>query len=164
MAELVIHGVPNGEQISNCDDKTRKFIGLFYNGSKGVQTKVSRRPNNDVIYSYLIYGDDKANFVDYGGRAGSYFGMSLVFHNEYVPDSNQVFNLLKSTYDNYVKNKIIQEFPNGARKWMYRQISTPGDEIANYIGRGMMQLLKTHPELRIKTQALPPLQNQNQRY
>ena len=163
MAELIIHGVPNGHQVSKCDKDMVDFFGLFYDNSDGIKTKVSRK-NNDVIYNYLVYGKTGANFGDYNGRPGSYFGMSLVFHNRCAVDSNQVFNLLKTVYDNYVKNKIIQESPNGARKWLYQNIETPGDEIATYLAKGMNQIIQVHPELTPKTQTLPPLQNLKQRY
>lgn len=156
------HGVPNGHHVSKCDTCVTDFFGLFYDNSDGIKTKVSRK-NNDVIYNYLIYGNRGANFGDYNGRPGSYFGMSLVFHNQYTVDSNQVFKLLKIVYDNYVKNKIIQEFSNGARKWLYNNIETPGDEIATYVGNSMIKILKNYPELKPKMQSLQPLQNQSRR-
>ena len=163
MAELIIHGVPLGHQVSKCDKKLHDFLGLFYDGSKGTKHNVSRR-NNDVIYSYLLYENPNAKFSDFNGRTGSYFGMSLVLHGTYAQNSSDVFRLLKATYDNFVKNKVIQEFPNGSRRWMYNQIDTPNDKIATYISKGMAQILKEHPELTPKTLALPPITNQSQRY
>lgn len=161
--DVVLHGVPNGEDTSKCDDATRNFLGLFYTNSKGIQTKVSRCQNNDVFYTYLVYQNPNAAFVDYNGRPGSYFGISLVFHNQYASDSNTVFKLLQNVYDNYVKNKIIQEMPNGSRKWLYPQLSTPKDEIAEYVCNGMTVILQKHPELKFKTLPLSPIQNQTQR-
>ena len=163
MAELIIHGVPLGHQVSKCDKKLYDLFGLFYDGSKGIINNVSRR-GNDVIYSYLVYETPGANFSDFNGRTGSYFGMSLVLHGTYALNSSDMFRLLKATYDNFVKNKVIQEFPNGSRKWMYKQIDTPNDGIATYISKGMAQILKEHPELTPKTLALPPITNQSQRY
>ena len=163
MADLIIHGVPNGHDVSTCDKNTRDFFGLFYDASNGVKTNVTRRVNNDVVYSYLVYGNQDKKFTDYNGRPGSYFGMSLVFHNQYAPDSKSVFNLLKATYDAYVKNKVIKEFPDGSKRWLYQELSTPGDEIAMYISKGMSHLLQTQPELNPKVQTLPPVSNQNQK-
>ena len=161
--DVIIHGVPFGHQVSKCDKNLKDFFGYFYDNSKGVKTHAVRRNNNDVVYSYLVYADGNKSFCDYNGRTGSYFGISVICHNQYIPNSEQVFKLLQAIYNNYVKNKIIREFPNGNRKWMYGHIDTPGDEIAAYICRGMSYILSTHPELMPKVQTLPPLTNQNQR-
>ena len=61
MADLIIHGVPNGHDVSTCDKNTRDFFGLFYDASNGVKTNVTRRVNNDVVYSYLVYGNQDKN-------------------------------------------------------------------------------------------------------
>ena len=167
MAELVIFGVPRGQDISKTDNHdARTVLESFYNGrSTGIKTTIIRRPNNDVHYVFAVYEMPGKNFCDYNGRPGSHFGMSLIFHNQYVADSNRIFKLLQAVYDNYVKNKIIMEQPNGVKKWAYPAISTPGDEIANYVANGMNSLIKTNPEFNFTKSLLPlpPIQNETQR-
>lgn len=167
MAELVVFGIVQGEEVSKCDDATKNFVGLFYSPHKsGVLKNYSRRPNNDMIYTYVVYENEGKKFITAGGRSGSHFGMSLVFHGTYVEDANKVFQLLEKTYDEYVKNKIIQETPDGNRKWLYSSLATPGDEIAIYLSKGLARIMKQNPELNLddKVRPLPPLQNQTQRY
>lgn len=167
MAELVLFGVPNGQQISATDNQDAKaFLGLMYDGiSRGIKTKVVRRANNDVHYVFAVYENQGNNFCDYNGRPGSHFGMSLIFHNRYIPDSDKVFKLLRAVYDNYVKNQIIKEEPNGLRKWMRPALATPRDEITTYVANGMNNLIKNHPEFNFTrmVQPLPPIQKQTER-
>ena len=162
---IILHGVPDGHQVSKCDEQTSAFLSLFYNNSKGIQTSIKRRPNNDVVYTYAVYGEPGHPFTDYNGRIGSYFAISLIFHNQYASDSNKIFNLLQATYDQYVKNEIIQESDNGVRKWMYRTLDIPGDKITEYVVKCIDRLIKRRPEeFRIQTLPLPPMQQQDKHY
>jgi hypothetical protein len=164
MPDLILHGVPSGHSVSKCDDKVRSFFDLFYGShNPGINTHVMRR-NNQTIYSFLMYENAGSSFRAFDGRAGSYFGMSLVFDNQYVTNSDVVFKVLQKTYDNYVKNKIIKECPDGAKQWLCPTLATPGDEAAIFVAKGLSQILKDNPDLRLYTQPLPPLQNQSQRY
>ena len=127
--------------------------------------KTIRRPSNDMFYLFLIYENSGCTFVDANGRPGSFFGMTLIFHNQYVTNAEKLKKLFQTTYDNYVKNKIIREFPNGNKQWMISELRVSDDKIANYIANGMNNLMKTNPEFNFAKDILPltPMQNQIQR-
>jgi len=167
MAKIIVHGIPHGQQISECDKDLRAFFDIFYAPHKpGITKHFIRRKNNDVIYSYIVYENPGKQFSDFYGRKGSYFGISLVFHNEFVTDQNAVFGLLQATYDNYVKNQIISEDTNGTRKWMTPSIISPDDKIATFVADGIIKTMRQKPEYSLdgKIKPLPPIQPQNQRY
>lgn len=163
MAELILHGVVSGHQVSKCDKNLRGFFDIFYSLHKpGITTNVSRHLNY-TIYNFIVYENPGQSFGSYDGRNGSYFGMSLVFQNQFVPNQESVFRLLQKTYDDYVKNKIIKEYPNGRRQWMYPNLDTDGDEIAVYVSKGLAKILKDYPEYNLKLEPLPPISRQSER-
>ena len=167
MADLVLFGVPNGFSSSKCDTQTDNFLQLFYVPHKpGVEMKILRRPNNDVYYVFLVYEKEGSSFITSGGRPGSFFGMSLIFHNEYLTKTDNLYTLFQMTYDKYVKNKIIIEHPTGVRQHKFETFNVPDDKIAEYAVRGMTSIIKQNPELNFMKykQPLPPIQNQSQRY
>ena len=127
--------------------------------------KIIRRPNNDVHYIFLVYENADHAFTDINGRDGSFFGMTLVFHNQYVTDTEKLKKLFQKTYDNYVKGKIINEFPNGNKRWMIRSLKNSNDKIATDVANGMNKLIKNYQEFNFSRdiQPLPPMQNQIQR-
>lgn len=164
MAEILLFGVPHGQDISKTPNSdARNVLESFYDGRfTGVKTKTIRRPNNDVHYVFVIYEEPGKNFNDYNGRPGSHFGISLIFNNQYSTNPDKIFKLLQTVYDDYIKNKIIQEFPNGNKKWLYPAIS---NEIDTYVVKCLQYVLKTKPELNIWSdlQPLPPIQKQTER-
>lgn len=165
--ELVIFGVPHGWSISDCDEQTNRYLELFYGALKsGIEFKPVRL-GNKMFYTLLVQKNPDSVFQDVNGRGGSFFGMSLIYDNQYVTDPTKVRQLLQATYDHYVKGQIIEELPNGIRKYKIRSLSGNNDRVADYVGNGMMRLLDNSPEFRkalsAATKPLPPLQNQLQR-
>ena len=65
-----------------------------------------------------------------------------------------------------MKNKIVDETPNGVRKHKYRRFDVGNNEIATYVANSMNALVKERPELNIfeDIRQLPPAQNQMQRH
>jgi len=124
---------------------------------------VRRLVGNRMAYSYLVYEEDNRKFLSYIGRHGSYFGMTLILENNQVTNSDALFKVLETTYNNYVKDKVIQDKISGPRKWLYPTLEDSDDTVANYIGKGFEQILKQNHGL-LKYQPLPPLQQQGRRY
>ena len=143
-----------------------KFLQTFYiTDRNGIHRKMYRRPGNEMHYVFLVYPDSGTKFLAADGRPGSYFGMDFVMHGKYAGNLNKVFNLLQTTYDEYVKNKVIQEFPNGNKQWMYANLDANNDKIARYIAAGVEHLLQTRQELNLTGELFPmlPVSNQPQR-
>ena len=57
--------------------------------------------------------------------------------------------LLQKTYEIYVKNKLVQEMPDGNRKFMVSDLKSPNNQIAQSIYDGLMNITKTNPELNV---------------
>ena len=163
MAEFIVHGIVNGQEVSKSSESARVFCESFYTNDKGIKKDVRRLVGNRMAYSYLVYEEPNRNFLSYIGRPGSYFGMTLIFENKQVANQDALFRVLEATYDNYVKGKVIQDNASGPRKWLYPTLTDSNDTVANYIGKGLEQILKQNPGL-LKYQPLPPLQQQGRRY
>lgn len=148
--DLIIFGVPYGHQTSVCDDKTAEFLENNYiNTRHGMHRKMFTRNKNETHYILLDYGEQGTKFIDVNGRAGSYFGMDLIMKNNYAADPMKVFKVLEETYKQYVTGKIIQEFPNGNKKWMFNDLRANNDQICTYVANGLKNLIETRPELNI---------------
>ena len=163
MAEIVVHGVVQGQEISQCDKEAMKFCGQYYIPATGIRTDIKRLPNNRMAYSLLVYNEPGKHFISYSGRSGSYFGITVFLQNQQVASPDDLFKLLLATYDNYVKGKIIQEFPNGNRKWMVQTLRDPNDTVAKYVVNGFTKIRAKYPSL-VKFQPLPPLQCPGREY
>ena len=163
MAEFIVHGIVNGQEISQCKKESRVFCDGFYTNNKGIKKDVRRLVGNRMAYSYLVYEDANRKFLSYTGRPGSYFGMTLIFDNKQVINPDALFKVLEATYNTYVKDKVIQDKPSGPRKWLYPTLTDSNDTVANYISKGLEQILKQNPRL-LKYQPLPPLQQQERIY
>ena len=167
MAGIIVFGVPKGFDTSKCDIDTRRFLERFYAPhAPGTEMKVVRMANNSVHYLFMVYENEGKTFIDVDGRSGSFFGIDVMLQNQYITDTNKLLKLFQLTYDRYVKNKIIEERPNGARKHIFRTFNDDGNTIATYVANGMNTLVKERPELNIleDVRQLPPAQNQMRRY
>lgn len=163
MAEFIVHGIVKGQEVSQCKDESRTFCEGFYTNDKGIKKDIRRLVGNRMAYSYLVYEDTNRKFLSYIGRSGSYFGMTLIVENQQVENPDVLFKVLEATYNNYVKDKIIQDEPSAPRKWLYPTLLDSNDTVADYIGKGFEQTLKQNPGL-LKYQPLPPLPQQGRGY
>ena len=166
MANLIIFGVPNGEQASKCDENTKKFLESFYITRTGTHKKMYTRRGNETHYVLLVYADSGTKFLDAGGRGNSYFGMDFILKNQYATNPNKIFDLLQATYNQYVKNKIIKEYPNGNKQWLYNNININNDKITKDVIDGINELIRTRPEFNLsgEIRSMNPIQSQNERH
>lgn len=150
MAKFILFGVPFGESISDCSKEDRAVLGQEYSpGQHGEQLHVVKHPNGNNYYNYLIYPKENERFDDAAGRKGAFFGMSVVLNNQVIADTDKLIKLFKKTYQDYVKDKLIKEYPNGNKRFMVSQLRSKDDMFANYVGKGFMNIMKKNPELNI---------------
>ena len=163
MIEFIVHGVVNGQQVSQCRKESRAFCDGFYNNDQGIKKDIRRLVGNRMAYSYLVYEEPNRPFLSYIGRSGSYFGMTIIFDDTQVTNPDVLFKLLEMAYNTYVKGKIIQDTMSGPRKWLYPTLEDSNDTVANYVGKGFEQIFNQNSEL-LKYQSLPPLPQNVRRY
>ena len=156
MAGFYVFGVPDGEQMSKCAENTRLFLQRFdVTNRTGIHKNTFYRKGNEAHYVFLVYPDNGAHFMDANGRSGSYFGMDFVLHGKYSINPIKIFNLLQETYNQYVKGNIIQEFPNGNKKWLISNLDENNDKIARDIAAGVQHLLQTRQDLNLAGELRP---------
>jgi len=146
MANLVLFGVPAGLSTSKCDESEKSLINCFYCPHKpGIELRTYRRPDNTVHYVYLVYEKEGSMFLDVNGRGGSFFGMDLILKDNYITNTQILLKVFQKTYNDYVKDKIIKEFPGGNRKYLIQGFENADDSVARFVGGGMTSIMK-NPE------------------
>lgn len=166
-ASLVVFGVPKGFDCTRCESETKNFLLGFYNGNTGGQKfGVIRRYNNEVHYVFLVYKNRPEDvFSDCDGRDGAFFGMSLYLKNQQFANPQKIRKILQTVYDNYIKNKIVEEKPNGVRHFLLPELKSDDDRVVKYVANGLMKTIQSNPEFNLANdiKPLPPIQNQTQR-
>jgi hypothetical protein len=124
-----IFGVPHGFELYQGAEDEQNYFQLFYNESKeNVKLTIHRKTSGRVSYSYLRY-----NFVSGSGRPNAFFGMSVVFTNEYCFDVENLFNLFDSVYKTILQRKIlieeIQGNPNLQAKYLILSFADADSEV-----------------------------------
>lgn len=150
MGRFVLYGVPLGFSCSECPKEDYRFLELNYiDNRKGNQLHIQHLPNGNTYYNYLVYPSEGCIFTDAEGRKGAFFGMSIVLKDQVITDIDKLARLFQKTYENYIKDKIIKEFANGNKKFLVNSMRPDGDTLALYVGRGLVNITKTNPELNI---------------
>lgn len=106
-----VFGVPDGFDLYQGDASDTSYYQLFYDGSKeNTKLAVHRKANGQVSYSYLKY-----RMFSVEGRPGAFFGMSVVFNDEYCGDTAKLYRLFDSVYEEIIiKKKILLEEVKGS--------------------------------------------------
>lgn len=103
---FLIHGVPKGNDIWG-DDEGRSYVQNFYNGqTSSEQSKLFvevLKQKNVSFYTYLR----ERNVISSEGRAGSYFGMTVGFQNEFCKDVENLYRLFDLVYEKMIKQEIL---------------------------------------------------------
>ena len=158
MVRLVLFGVPSGFSCSECPKEDSRFLESNYvDNRKGNQLHIERLPSGSIYYSYLMYPPEGRFFTSEEGRAGSFFGMSIVLKDQVITDINKLTKLFQKTYQEYVKDKIIKELANGNKKFLVYDLRPKNDAIAKYVAQGLVNIIKNNPELNV----FKDLQNYN---
>lgn len=98
--DLIIHGVPNGQDSWGKDDD-RHYLSTFYTSKDDKEylsvelRKISGKPY--AYYHYLKYN----NVVAADGRPGSYLGITLRI-DAYYKDIFNIYNILEIIYNRYL--------------------------------------------------------------
>lgn len=99
-----IFGAPHTFDLYQGSEEDIGYFQNFDNGGKeNVKLTIHRMASGKVSYSYLRY-----NFISGKGRANSFFGMSVLFHNQYCGDIEGIFELFDTIYQDIIlKNGIL---------------------------------------------------------
>lgn len=115
-----IHGVPIGQDIWG-PDEDQDYIQLFYNHDESIKEKSYMQIEvlrNKTFYSYL----HKHNVLNSGGRSGSYFGITISFHNSYCTNVFLLYQIFEAIYEKKCLNVIIKD-QGGHEQYIIRHFS-----------------------------------------
>jgi len=122
-------------------------IGYFQNfdngGKENTKLTIHRMASGKVSYSYLRY-----NFISSSGRPNSFFGMSVVFDNEYCKDIQKIFDLFDAIYNGIIlKNGILltelKGNPTAQAKYLVAKFAEAEGEVKN-VENNIINNLKNH--------------------
>ena len=111
-----IFGAPYTFDIYGSNREDMNYFQLYDDGSnEEVKLTVHRKANGEVCYSYLRY-----NMISSSGRTGAFFGMAVVFHNEYCRDVENLYKLFDAVYQNILETGILlQKIENSTHQAKY---------------------------------------------
>lgn len=126
--ELVAFGVPSGYSSMKCSATPNRFLENFYCKDSGKKMRISKLPSGEVFYTYLVYPKKNEKFLDVNGRDGAFFGVSLIFKNQYCKDVQKIYNMFEDFYNNSIKNNIVKENENGIKRFLVSSLSSQNVE------------------------------------
>ncbi len=88
-----------------------------------------------VYYSYLRY----KNFIDQGGRTGSYFGMTIRFDDEYCKNVRAIYNICESIYVNQICGNVITRQGNSSR-YLIRNFEDKNVELTDICHEALIKI------------------------
>jgi|GEM_PF-1745903 len=111
-----IFGAPYTFDIYGSNQEDMNYFQLYDDGSnEEVKLTVHRKANGEVCYSYLRY-----NMISSSGRTGAFFGMAVVFQNEYCRDVENLYKLFDAVYQNILETGILlQKIENSTHQAKY---------------------------------------------
>ena len=111
-----IFGAPYTFDIYGSNREDTNYFQLYDDGSnEEVKLTVHRKANGEVCYSYLRY-----NMISSSGRTGAFFGMAVVFQNEYCRDVENLYKLFDAVYQNILETGILlQKIENSTHQAKY---------------------------------------------
>ncbi|MBR3511091.1 MAG: hypothetical protein IKN73_03445 [Alphaproteobacteria bacterium] len=146
MSRLIVFGSPNGFSSSDCSDAEIEFFQKFNTERNGIQIRMYMRPDgNHNILS--VYPEKGKSFFDINGNNVGFFCIDFVSEKNQIMNPMQMQSLLKKTYEMYIKNRLIQETPDGDRKFLITSLKSQNNQIANDIYNCILNIIKTNPEL-----------------
>ena len=96
--KFYIFGVPDGFDILDGTPAETTYFQKFYNDSKeNTKFSIHRDTKGNITYTYLRY-----NLSSGESRTGSFFGMSLMFHNVYTANPLLLYELFDWVYNEQV--------------------------------------------------------------
>lgn len=130
LSEFVIHGVPQGYDSwgATGDRYYETFYGIG-DLCKGAKTAfvVEIRKDSKSFCAYYTYVRP-LNVVAYGGRTGSYFGMSLKVVGQYCTDVYSLYQLFDKVYEEKIVGTIIEKSGN-TEKYLVASFSDADDSL-----------------------------------
>lgn len=137
--EVFVHGTPHGESFWG-KEEDRMFFGSFYTQTCSdevkflIQTRLTMGKSY-CYYSYLLY----KNVIESGGRAGSYFGLTIRM-DAYCKDFMRVYKILDMVFSAYVLNKVLKPLADGY-KYVVSNF-TDSLELMDNISEGTLRLIQ----------------------
>ena len=124
--DIYIYGTTIGFDITPIDESAG-YYECFYDGSTIEKKFIVSQSNNTVRYNYLRYN----NIIGSGGRENSFFGLCVVFENEYVNKPYRLFQLFEYLFNQLVQNNKIFTIHNGKYKYkgIFNDISNDVEDL-----------------------------------
>ena len=136
--EILVHGVPDGQDYYGVSEE-RNNAELFYdNSGESIKYVIETKKTGDNAYVYYTYLRYKG-IVGFGGRPGSYFGLTLRIDKYYL-DVVHVYNMLEMVFKKYVVG-VFLSFSGDSYKYLTSSFASKKTEI-DQLQQGLIQLIQ----------------------
>lgn len=130
--DVKIYGAPYSFDLYDGSKDDLNYFQVFDNrrSTEPVKMTIDRLNSHQIVYNYLRYG-----YITSGGRPGSFFGLSVVFHGEYCSNFTKLYELFEVVYGTIVKNAVlIDTLPNGEAAFKISQFADAKGEVERVRG------------------------------
>lgn len=130
--DIKIYGAPYSFDLYDGSKDDLNYFQVFDNrrSNEPVKMTIDRLNSHLIVYNYLRYG-----YVTSGGRPGSFFGLSVIFHGEYCSNFTKLYELFEVVYGTIVKNAVlIDTSPNGEATYKISQFADAKGEVERVKG------------------------------
>jgi hypothetical protein len=136
--EVLVHGVPEGQGCYGIKEE-QSHVDLFYdNSSESVKFVIETKELGNAYYTYYTYLRYKG-ILGYGGRPGSYFGLTLRI-DKYYQDVIHMYNMLEMVFKKYVVGSLLK--PSGeSYEYMAPSFAAKKSELEQ-LQRGLIQMIQ----------------------
>lgn len=152
-ATFIMFGVTGGFSSMKCTDAQSQYFSRFYRPGVGQKVHIGTMPNNDVVYTRLIYPSDGKAFTDMYGRRGSFIGTAIILHDRFLTRPDRAWKLLETLYDKYINGIIVKTNSVGNMAFTVPTLASP--QIQVYIMDAINKLITEHPELNFTPYVAP---------
>ncbi len=112
--KLRVHGRPCGQEGYPCKGLSSLTIGASLM-ERYIRIKkclyIDKSPER-VVYTYAFGSGKGDNFLEFGGRTGAYFAISLEMTGEELKEPWRIYRLLNHIYEARIKGRFIKDVPN----------------------------------------------------
>ena len=144
--EFKIFGTPDGFDLYQGNEEEIEYFQAFDdNSTENTKLIVHRMPNGQVSYSYLKYG-----LISSENRAGAFFGMSILFKDEYCKEIRTMYELFGRFYHQILVENIlieISENSNSQAKFLIHRFEEQEKKVKNIRNDILVEIKKIviHP-------------------
>jgi len=137
--EIMLHGVPEGQDYYGIPEERANAVLFYDNSSESIKFVVEPKAIGNKPYVYYTYLRYKG-LVGYGGRSGSYLGLTMRV-DKYYQDVAHIYSMLEMVFKRYIVGVFIAPVGD-SYKYLVPSFASKKTEI-DKLQQGLIELIKS---------------------